>query len=538
MNISPQVPSFSIDDTNLSESITTIVESEQIVATDQEISIQETLDVAEEDWGARPTRGFGARARRAASAQTSGVSGREDPKDLTQPTSATSHGAELPTSMEAMEGIIEMPAAEDLEKEVHSDVAEEMADGNEDESQYLEMPSGLQVTTGEEPPWSGNTDVGFFMDTSAAPGDQPQKRILFESTTIGILGEQDDDDEEEEEMVFIPQGNGRAPSSKSDPVDKPAPTKYDLAVASIWSGIQPKGKGKEFTKPIAVVSQPSNGRKQDKKTKKAQKKAGRQAKRDGRSRKTEGKPRIGDSDLDWGSGGPSGTPDESDMDHRAVMKKYHQDLIAGRDEEESTKTGSDPIDLTENTDGESDAQDISVDALKRFVKGISGQQVMIHDIELERQIKLENEQDEEDWQDESDSEPEQRGGLGHKNAAEDSSDGDEEEEEAIDKTAGIKEDDTQLSEAYVTDSEDSDDDEESDHPWRAKKDDRPWRHVALGDKSESEEEDSDDDEDASGIFGESKRGKETWGEAADDYIEHIQVSVAADRESPTILTWF
>lgn len=262
-------------------------------------------------------------------------------------------------------------------------------------------------------------------------------------------------------------------------------------------------------RPLATKSEKS---KMHGKTKQQQKKLNRKARQEGRIRKTEGLPRVGDSDIDWGSDGPPAVArgveeaDSSDedvpafaglgsrvrRDEQAIMQDYVQNAFGKQVESDSEATGTDGIDM---------------DALARFAEGMKHPHHVTLD-DVADQQKHQQEDEDEGWVDSSGSEL-----------------SDDDDEDSADAPLNMVEiapglfaevpsgnvaaDSEEEVELELDDDEDTSDDEMTGVRW-------------VDEESEENESNDSPEDEIDKLF----RGKRNaWASLTDDYIAQIQASL-------------
>lgn len=376
-----------------------------------------------------------------------------------------------------------------------------------------------QEILAEEEPEEEEEAALFFVDdapTTSGPSDSTSQ-ILFNTSNGGpLIGERESsEDEEEEEIIFVARKFAKPepislPSEQvpSKPSRNPAPSgkSQGPAYMSVASG----------SRPVATKSETSKT-KMHGKTKSKQKKLDRKSRREGRIRKTEGLPRVGDSDIDWGSDGPPGhhqeiasDSEEEDApvlaglgsrvrrDEQAIMQDYVQNAFGNAGHGGSGIRGDEEID---------------VDALARFAHGMQHpQHVTLDDIADQKRHQQEDE--DEGWVDSSGSELSDDDEEGEASSAppnmveiapglfaqvipDDDSDGGE----------ALSEDAASLELEEILD--DTSDDEMTGVRW-------------VEDDSEEESDEFDGGSARDKMF----RGRNAWASVADDYIAQLEASQA------------
>jgi hypothetical protein len=354
----------------------------------------------------------------------------------------------------------------------------------------------------------------FYVDDGPSNMDTTADRILFDTvTTSAIIGERESsEEEEEEEVIYAPRKFAKPepislPSHSAPPTSRSADPKGHQASA--------KGQSQNFMavahngRPVATKSDKS---KMQGKTKQQKKKLNRKARQEGRIRKTEGLPRVGDSDIDWGSDGPPAAArgaeevDSSDedvpafaglgsrirRDEQAIMQDYVQNAFGKQVDSDSEAAGTDGIDM---------------DALARFAEGMKHPRHVTLD-DVADQQKHQQEDEDEGWVDSSGSELSDDG--------EDSADAPLNMVEIapglfaeVPSGGDAAADSEEEVELELDDDEETSDDEMTGVRWVEEESD------------EGESEDSPEDE-IDKLF----RGKRNaWASLTDDYIAQIQVSL-------------
>lgn len=352
----------------------------------------------------------------------------------------------------------------------------------------------------------------YFVDDGPPTVDTAAEQILFNVDPSTIIGEKESsDEEEEEEVIFVPRKFAK-PEPISMPIERSsAPSPPSASNSKRFKG---QSHGPNYmqvpfdARPVATKSDRS---KMQGKTKQSQKKQNRKARREGRIRKTEGLPRVGDSDIDWGSDGPPaaaredaeiGDSDEEDVpafaglgsrvrrDEQAIMQDYVQNAFGKQ---------------AANTDS-GDDDGIDMDALARFADGMKHpHHVTLDDVADQKRHQQEDEDD--GWVDSSGSE------------LSDDDDGDDDDAamppNMVEIAPGLfaevpadgeSEEEVELE---LDDDEDSSDDEMTGVRW-------------VEEDSEDEDElENDFKDDYDKMF----KGKNTWATSAEDYIAQIQVCV-------------
>ncbi|KAJ9102548.1 hypothetical protein QFC21_002949 [Naganishia friedmannii] len=298
--------------------------------------------------------------------------------------------------------------------------------GIEEETLVVEMAEALaddELVAVEEPfadeePLAGEEsrmeeepeEALFFVDDAPAASRSAEatSQILFNTSKGGpLIGEKESsEDEEEEEIIFVARK-----FAKPEPISLPSdqvsskPTRHPATSGkSSGPGYMSVASG---SRPVATKSETS---KMHGKTKSKQKKLDRKSRREGRIRKTEGLPRVGDSDIDWGSDGPPGHhqeiqeilsgSEEEDApvlaglgsrirrDEQAIMQDYVQNAFGSGNQGGSGVQGDEEIDM---------------DALARFANGVQHpQHITLDDIADQKMHQQEDE--DEGWVDSSGSE--------------------------------------------------------------------------------------------------------------------------------------
>lgn len=389
----------------------------------------------------------------------------------------------------------------------------------EEESVAMEIPASPLA----EPATEETLDAPlYFVDDGPSNMDTAAEQILFDVDPNTIIGERESsDEEEEEEVIFVARK-----FAKPEPISMPIERGSASSPPSASRNQRPKGQSQGPN----YMSVPFDGRsvatKSDKskmhgKTKQSQKKQSRKARREGRIRKTEGLPRVGDSDIDWGSDGPPAAAredpetddsEEDDVpafaglgsrvrrDEQAIMQDYVQNAF-GKPAGDSDAADSDGIDM---------------DALARFANGMKHpHHVTLDDVADQQKHQQEDEDD--GWVDSSGSEL---------------SDEDSEDEvvppNMVEIAPGLfaeVQDDGDSEEAVeneLDEDEESSDDEMTGVRW-------------VEEDSEDEDElERDFRDDYDNMF----KGKNTWATSAEDYIAQIQVCVPYSQpENSLTLFW-
>ncbi|KAJ9094826.1 hypothetical protein QFC20_006804 [Naganishia adeliensis] len=340
-----------------------------------------------------------------------------------------------------------------------------------------------------------------------APLFYPIKSSLTRLITSAIIGEKESsEDEEEEEVIYAPRKY-----AKPEPISLPSHSAPSTSRATGQKGHQTGAHAQNYMsvpfngRPVATKSEKS---KMQGKTKQQKKKLNRKARQEERIRKTEGLPRIGDSDIDWGSDGPPaaarGAEDvdssEEDVpafaglgsrirrDEQAIMQDYVQNAFGKQVESDSDAAGTDGIDM---------------DALARFAEGMKHPRHVTLD-DVADQQKHQQEDEDEGWVDSSGSELS------------------DEEEDSADAPPNMVEiapglfaevpsgnvggDSEEEVELELDDEEDSSDDEMTGVRW-------------VEEDSEEDELDESPEDEIDKLF----RGKRNaWASLTDDYIAQIQ----------------
>lgn len=383
----------------------------------------------------------------------------------------------------------------------------------EEEMVAVEVPGAPSVAAEEVP------DAPlYFMDNGSSAMDVAAEQILFDVDPSAIIGEKESSDEdEEEEVILVPRK-----FAKPEPISMP---QEGTSVRSQPTGIRVRGSSQGVnymqvpfdSRPVATKSDKS---KMHGKTKQSQKKQGRKARREGRIRKTEGLPRIGDSDIDWGSDGPPAAAreeleiedsEEDDVpafaglgsrvrrDEQAIMQDYVQNAF-GKPVGDSDSADNDGIDM---------------DALARFANGMKHPRHITLD-EVADQRKHQQEDEDEGWVDSSGSEL---------------SDEDNENDEDPPDPPNMVEVAPGLFAEIPADGESEDEVE-----LELDEDDESSDDEMTGVQWVEEESDDDDDlgNDFKDDYDQMFKGKNTWATSAEDYIAQLEVCFLSHAlERPT-----
>jgi len=341
------------------------------------------------------------------------------------------------------------------------------------------VPSQADVAT-EGP--SSESDVEdptqslFYVDT--IPADTTVEGMAFTEVPMfdraaGILGQDHADsrsegDDDEEEILFVPRK-----------FPQPQPIHLLLEQVAVREKRRPVKKGGSLAAHqaqreafIEMSSRAANKASKKNKghgtTKKQEKKAKR---RERRRQETElSAPRLGDSDLDWGSENDSDLQDNPVIDE--ALADYVQNLSTRLPGHKDVA-----VQMARGSDEDSEAvnEDVDMDALRHFAMGMGAGQVSINDIDDARKQREEDEAD--GWVDSSGSDG--SGVDGEETVPVTGPDGLEEAGQAI--IDGSSSDDGLNPEDFDdNDSEDEDDDDYDDDDYRFFKGKSTWANDSEG----------------------------------------------------------
>jgi hypothetical protein len=379
----------------------------------------------------------------------------------------------------------------------------------DEEIVIIDQPLSLSAPVEEE---EGEEEAPlFYVDDGPSNMDTTADQILFDTTlTSAIIGEKESsEDEEEEEVIYAPRKY-----AKPEPISLPSHSVPSTSRAAGQKGHQTGSHAQNYmsvpfnSRPVATKSEKS---KTQGKTKQQKKKLNRKARQEERIRKTEGLPRVGDSDIDWGSDGPPAAArgaediDSSDddvpafaglgsrirRDEQAIMQDYVQNAFGKQVESDSDAAGTDGIDM---------------DALARFAEGMKHPRHVTLD-DVADQQKHQQEDEDEGWVDSSGSEL--------SDEEEDSTDAPPNMVEiapglfAEVSSGNVGGDSEEEVELELDDDEDTSDDEMTGVRW-------------VEEDSEEDELDESPEDEIDKLF----RGKRNaWASLTDDYIAQIQVGL-------------